>query len=335
MKRAVHFVVVSILASGVLVFGQGADVARVLADVRKALGGEEKLAAVTSLTATGQSTRVTGDTSTPPADFEMALQLPDKFMRKEVIAVISGATMSRTSGFNGSEVIDAVDAPPMMGGGNMVVRTAGSGPMGMSQPPEQQAAVRQNLLKSSRQEFARLTLGMFASSLKGYPLTFTYAGQAEAPDGKADVIEVKGEGDFAAKLFIDATTHLPLMLSWMAREPMVMRTSAGPGGTMTMGGGGGARVVTGGGVQSFGGANMTPEQREQLMKDMDARMKEAEAQRRTVEFRMYYQKYQTVDGLKLPTVIQRSIDGKPADEITLDKIKLNPKIDPKKFETAK
>src|SRR6185369_4197647 len=184
----------------------------------------KKLAAVTSLTVTGQSSRVSGDTSSPATDFEMAIQLPDKFMKKEVVAVLGPNTLSRTSGFNGNDVIDLMDAPPMMGGGGgMMIRTAGGGPMGGAQSPEQQEATRKNLLISSRQEFARLTLGMFAASYKGYPMTFAYAGQAEAPDGKADVIEVKGEGDFAAKLYVDAKTHLPLMLSWMAKEPMTMR----------------------------------------------------------------------------------------------------------------
>ena len=88
-------------------------------------------------------------------------------------------------------------------------------------------------------------------------------------------------------------------------------------------------------MQSFQAGSMTPEQRDQLMKDLDQRMKEAEAQRRTVEYRLYYADYQNVGGVKMPSKIQRSIDGKPSDEIALEKIKLNAKIDPRKFETVK
>jgi hypothetical protein len=207
--------------------------------------------------------------------------------------------------------------------------------MGMQPTPEQQAEQRKITLLANRQEFARLTLGMFAASFKGYPLTFSSAGQAEAPDGKADVIDVKGEGDFAAKLFIDAKTHLPLMLSWMAKEPLVMRM--GPGGTSF--GSGGGRGVTmgggGGGVQTFGTGQGGAINQEELMKELDARRKEAEANRRVVEYRVYYGEYRNVDGLKLPSQIQRSIDGKPADELKLERIKLNPKIDPSKFEVIK
>ena len=41
-------------------------------------------------------------------------------------------------------------------------------------------------------------------------------GQAEAPQGKADVLEVKGpEGsNFTARLFINSQSHQPIMLSW-------------------------------------------------------------------------------------------------------------------------
>ena len=44
---------------------------------------------------------------------------------------------------------------------------------------------------------------MFAASFSAYPLTFSHAGTAEAPQGAADVIDVKGpEGsNFAVRLF--------------------------------------------------------------------------------------------------------------------------------------
>jgi outer membrane lipoprotein-sorting protein len=116
------------------------------------------------------------------------------------------------------------------------------------------------------------------------------------------------------------------MLTWMAKEPMVrnagMRAGApGPGGGM---------VVMGGGGQA-----MTPEERAQMMKDLDAQMKEAEAKRRVVEFQMTYGDYKAVNGVKMPTRLRRTIDGKNTDELVLEKITLNAKIDPKKFDTVK
>jgi len=334
MKRVFHFMVMAVLASEAFVLGQGSDVAKVLAGVREALGGEKKLAAVTSLSVSGRSTRVTGDSSSAPTDFEMAMALPDKYVKKEVVAAFGSTTLSRTSGFNGAGLIDVMDAPPGLGGGGMVVRMVGApGSIGGQQTPEQKAEQDRITLLANRQEFARLTLGMFGASFQGYPLTFTSAGQAESPDGMADVIDVKGEGDFDAKLFVDTKTHLPLMLSWMAKEPL--RMTSGPGGGTA--GGGNGRVTAGGGatMQTFQGGSMSAEQRDQLMRDLDQQMKDAEARRRTVEYRLYYSDYHDVGGVKMPSHIQRSIDGKPADELALEKIKINPKIDPKKFDTVK
>jgi hypothetical protein len=333
MKRVLQFVIVAALAAESLVLGQGADAAKVLAEVRQALGGDAKLAAVKTLAANGRSTRVNGDQSAPPTDFEVAIELPDKYVRKDVIAVLGSSTISRTSGFNGDGLIDVTDTPPNLGGGGtMVFRMGPGGAMpGQTPTPEQQAEMRKNTLLSNRQDFARLTLGMFAASFSGYPLTFTAAGQAESPDGKADLVDVKGDGGFTARLFIDGKTRLPLLLSWMAKEPMVM--NVGPGGVTS---GSGSRVVTGGGsAQSFSGQPMTPEQRDQLMKDLDARMKEADARRRVVEYRVYYSDYQDVGGVKLPFRLQRAIEGKPVEEVAFDKIKVNQKIDPKKFDVSK
>ena len=58
-----------------------------------------------------------------------------------------------------------------------------------------------------------------------------YAGEAESPDGKAFVIDVKNADGFAARLFIDEKTHLPLMVTYKGPQPRWSRRAAGrPGG---------------------------------------------------------------------------------------------------------
>ena len=57
---------------------------------------------------------------------------------------------------------------------------------------------------------------------------------------------------------------------------------------------------------------MTPEHVAQMQKEMADRMAEAEQTRQVVEYRMFYADYKTFDGVKLPTRIQRMIDGKPS-----------------------
>ena len=321
-----------------------------MADVREALGGG-KLDAVKSLTVEGRTLRTNAAGTTTEHAFEMAMELPDRYMKKEVLSALGNMSVYRTSGFNGDGLINEIDTPPQLsGGGHIMVRvqTAG-GPGGPGGPttPEQQEASRQAMLLNTKREYARMVLGLFGASPAAFPLTFTYGGVAESPDGKADVIDIKGEGEFAARLFVDTQTHLPLMLSWMDKEPMVVQRMVGPGGpgappppppggghAVVAGAAGGNATWTtsGGNVQvRQGGAAMTPEERAKL----EADMKEAEAKRRTVEFRIFYSDYQQVDGVTLPHRFQRSVDGKPTEEVVFERLKVNPKIDAKKFTVSK
>jgi hypothetical protein len=331
---------VALAAAGALAAGQGRNANEILAGARTALGGQ-KLEAVKSLSAVGRTVRALPNGTSAEYEFEMSLELPDKYLMRSVLAAMGNMSVYRNSGFNGGQVIEEIDRPPSLSGGNVVIRMAGPG--GVTDPEkmtaEQKAEFDQKRLVANKKEFAKLALGMFAASPAAYPLELADGGQPESPDGKADVIDVKGEGGFAAKLFIDAQTHLPLMLSWMDREPITM--TMGPGGTATTGGAPGAGMAVGGGATTFtrversGGTPPTPEEREKLMKDLEARRAEAEAKARTVEYRVYYGDFKSVGGVQLPHRVQRSIDGKATEEMIFDTIKVNAKIDAKKFQVAK
>ena len=327
MKKTVQAVFLTLLAAQVLVVGQGADVKKVVADIRTALGGEDKLAALKTIAIEGQLNRVVNET-TSGSDFELAIELPGKYMKREVFANIGGMQLKRRVGFNGADVIEDMDTPPAMGGNVHIMRAPSSGGMvGGTATPEQLAKQKDGLLASSRREFARLMVGMIGGTSSAFPVEFTYAGQAEAPDGKAHVLDVKGPDGFAAKLFVDGKTHLPLMLTWMDKEPLQMMVTndgrgraAGPG-----------VMVMGSGMRGTG----SPEELQKMRDDMAARTAEAEAKRRIVEWRLFYSEYKTVDGVKLPTKIQRMTDGVATEEISFDRIRINGKIDPAKFATVK
>ena len=53
------------------------------------------------------------------------------------------------------------------------------------------------------------------------------------------------------------------------------------------------------------------------------------------EQRMYFADYRDVDGLKLPFRIRRTVGADTVEETTFDRIRINTKIDPRKFETPK
>jgi hypothetical protein len=320
MQRTFQFVLLAVLAVEALVLGQGPEVKKVLADVRAALGGDANLDAVKTVALEGRLTRSLGGRSMTN-DFEMAFELPDKYVKKDVMAVRGSLAITRTTGFNGDGLIEVVDTPPAMGGAMTITRMGAPGPGGMQATPEQVATQRQSLLASNKRDFARLTLGMFATGPAVFPLEFTYGGEAEAPDGKAHVIDVKGPDGFVARLFVDMRTHLPLMLSWMDKEPM--RMEIGPGGAVTS-------------AHGLPGAHQpTPPQVSTDAREIERKMKEAEENRRTVEYRIFYADYKAFDGVRMPTRIQRMVDGQAFEELSLEKIRVNPKLDAKKFEVTK
>ena len=270
------------------------DPAAILAAARQALGGEKKLSAVKSFTATGRTRQVRGD-NLVPIEFEIFVELPDKYMRKdEIPAQESGPT---ASGFNGEDLV--VDPPP---------------PAPMPEPMKKQ---RVNTLK---QDFARLALGMFAGSYPSYPLTFTYVGTAEAPQGKADVLDAKGPDGMTLRYFISVDTHLPIMVSWQPPAPPARPAGAGRG-PMPPGASGApaappapaAAPPPGGAIPQRGAAPGAPRP----------------------EFRVYFADYRDVDGMQFPFRIRRATGADTTEETTFDRFRINPKIDPKKFEVRK
>jgi hypothetical protein len=176
---------------------QTADVASVLAAAREALGGEKRQDAVRTFVATGRTRQVRGE-NLVPIEFEIAVELPDKYVRRdEIPAQDSGPT---SVGFNGDALIQ-IPVPVMPPGRGMPsgAPASSSTELGAGRAggppipgPAQLEAAQRARTTGVKEDFARLTLGMFAASFSGYPLTFSYAAEAEAPQGKADVLDVKG-----------------------------------------------------------------------------------------------------------------------------------------------
>ncbi|PYQ80082.1 MAG: hypothetical protein DMG03_24180 [Acidobacteria bacterium] len=59
------------------------------------------------------------------------------------------------------------------------------------------------------------------------------------------------------------------------------------------------------------------------------------AQAKPTDYRMYYAEYRTVNGIKWPFRIRRAVAGDTIEETTFDRVSVNVKIDPRKFEAPK
>src|SRR3954471_7144533 len=283
MRVFAHCAAVGVLAAGLVAPPRGIaqqpaaqprEASTILAAARQALGGDKKLSAVKSFTATGRTRQVRGD-NLVPIEFELFVELPDKYLKKdEIPAQETGVT---GSGFSGDDLL--VDPPP---------------PAPLPEP------ARKTRLSTLKQDFARLALGMFAGSFASYPLTFTYVGQAEAPQGKADVLDAKGPDGITLRYFINSETHLPIMVTW--------QPPAGRAGGL--------------GAMPPGRAGAPP-----------AGAPPAAAPR--PEFRVYFADYRDVDGMQFPFRLRRATGADTTEETTFDRFKVNPKIDPKKFDVRK
>ena len=348
---------------------QSKDPAAILAAARLALGGDAKLSAVKSFTATGRTRQVRGD-NLVPIEFEIFVELPDKYLRKdEVPAQESGPT---ATGFNGEEFLQ--DPPPA------APPTPPAGAGAAAPNPAVLEAARKARVTTVKQDFARLTLGMFAASFPTYPLTFTYVGEAEAPQGKADVIDAKGPNNFTLRLFINQQNHLPIMVSWQGAAPGRGRGPGGPGmpGGAPPGAGRGAAPAgapgergappagappAGQGAPPAGERGASPTGERGAAAPTGERGAPAPTGERGAaaptgergaapgargmppgggpagtpppENRLYFADYRDVDGMQFPFRLRRAVGPDTVEETTFDRFRVNAKIDSKRFEVRK
>jgi hypothetical protein len=266
-----------------------------LAEARRALGGEEKLRAIRALDVRGDFTRAAGRMSIE-GELQIRVEFPDKLRRDEDLSPPGGGpAIFRTEVLNGSTVWDDVSG----GGGAFIARLGrgdrgggggrgGRGPIDPAQLEEAQRRARQI-------ELSRLTLAWLLAT----DGTASWIATAESPDGKADVIELTPANGPVTRLFLDQTTHMPLMITWQGVAPQLIARARG--------GRGGQRG--------------------------DAPPQDAPPQRtpQQATLQMTLGDYKTVGGVKLPHLITRGVNDMTIEEWTVDSYRVNPSFKPDVF----
>ncbi len=216
MKNPVHFTILAAaMWAGGLPLPAQPSANDILAVSRAALGGK-KLAAIQSLTVWGPDRR--GSSTT-----EMALsaELVGKFLKEHTI-LSSGGEVQRTAvgedgamsvgggmpGDEGGPAFAAVTSEGLNGDIYWAKLTSGAVQGGA----ETVAATRKQAFIRS---FALYSLALTLSTPQNFPMEYAYAGQVESPGGMADGLEGKGPNGFVVHVFIDAKTHLPVMLNYL------------------------------------------------------------------------------------------------------------------------
>ena len=304
--------VLALFAAGLLASQQPAraqDAAKgasLLAEARKAIGGDDKLAAIKRLQISGTFLRSTGPDQVIDGDVDVFIELPDKYRRNEITG-FAGANAERTEALNGTDVWDDSSGGltpgrgfgggggfPRNGRGGGGDRGGGGGFRGggfdRGRNPNQNGGAGQGdaasaderakeLLRRTRQaELARLAL-VWLLSTDG---PVAWIGTAQAPEGTADVLEVRPANGVPTRLFLEPATHLPLMITWSGQ--------AGRGGDVRRRG---------------AAAPAAPPQGQATLE-------------------LHMSDYKTVNGIKLPHLITRGPEGITQEELKIKSFKINP-----------
>ena len=301
-NRIIGFGVAFVIAAAVPAPAQDAKAIEILAAARKAIG-DNKLDALKALSVQASIQRNMANMQMQ-TESEILLEFPDRYLKSDVSS--GPMTMTMSTGFNGDTAILPAGASAMPGGGMMIRMGGGGGAMpdphaAAEKPtPEQQEQMNRAVVRNARHDISRLMLGWQATAHPSLKAQYTYAGEAESPDGKAYVIDVKDDDGFAARLFIDQNSKLPLMLTYKGRVGRMVTSTTRPGGSAT--------------PADVKAAAAYPAQPPPL-----------------VDFSLFFEDWREVDGINFPHVIRRASEGATNEEWKINKVKVNPKLDAKKF----
>jgi hypothetical protein len=265
---------VVLMSVGLMATGSVADdpkASRLLAQARQALGGEAKLATVQGLTAIGGATRPRLE-RLMNSELRIDLQFPGRLLRTDANRPPgSDATFVMLRGLDGGTLLR-----------KSKIINGGPGHR-MSQPPLVGGSEATALI-SARHELTRFAIALLLTPPPDATAQFADGGEAESPDGKADVLVVTGANGFAARVFLDKSSHRPLMMTYRDFDPRFI-VPPRPGDPP--------------------GAARSPE-------------------KTPVELTWFFDDYKSVSGIQLPHRISRAIDGEPDEEWTFTRVVLNP-----------
>ena len=293
----------------------------ILSDSRKALGGEDKLAAIKTLEIKGIARRGATDVNLE-GDLTISVEMPAKYLRKESI-ILGNAAIDIVEGLNGAQAWQEQKFSGISnfgddggGGGNRGGGNRGGGFPGQQQQgnaaapadPAAQAAQEQAQLVARQTEVARVLLAILMTTDR----PVRYVGQATSPQATAEVIEMDVPDGNPVRLLIDTKTYMPLMLTWtgVAQDPIAQLAGR-------IGFRGRGRGNRGG----FFGGNNRGNQPQQA-----AKVVSADELSKPTTLRMYLSDYKVVNGIKLPHLMVRGAGDQVTEEWEIKNYKINPTL---------
>ena len=236
-----------------------------IAKARQAIGGDAAISSIQSMHITGKTTRtfnVDGSTITEQGDSNIAMQLPNKFMKMVKLNHDGPGIPGETQVRKNVELVIVGDAAAAkgemvgVGEGNgtgvgvrkMILRkddgstqeiSSGSAKVVVTHPDGDNVQLKtvspdgkgnvfyvredKERYEAVRQnELLRTTLGLLLSAPQGMDVSYTYAGEGNVNGTPCNIVEASFGGS-AVKLYLSEDSNLPMMMSFVGAEmPRIM-----------------------------------------------------------------------------------------------------------------
>ena len=285
-----------------------------------AIGGEAVVRNVRSISIAGSAAKTFDFDGTPrtvPGELEINLQLPNQFAKTLKLRREDNST----EGKNG-EIKEDVKVIVMNGEGApifkridpngekqnvVIVRKDSAGKILSGDKSTDGKAER--ILADGNINFLRATGNfrqneMFRTALAllltAPPETdFIYAGETDVDGNICDIVEARA-GDSAVKLFLDKSSHLPRMMSYQGRKPMIFRIK-----------------------------------KDELKTESDARVFERNlSDSEMAEFQIRFSDYRAVGGILLPHRWTQTVGGSADETVNVTSYEINPADIAEKFQNS-
>jgi hypothetical protein len=282
------------------VYADDARAQEILKQARNAVGGDEQLKKIQGLNIDGQYRRVFGERQVG-GDREISIELPNKYYIED--SMNPGGLSTALINYRGLNAEHAWNGQSG-GGGGMVFRMMGPG--AAQATPEQMEAAMRRILQT---EMARYLLAITLAAPESLGLEYTYAGESDVDDAKAEAVDVTGPDKFAVRLFFDKESHLPLLISYRGPKPRIV--------TMT---------------RQAGGAQTKPEDVKKARDEAEKKMMAEPEHPEEADFYMRLSEHKKVGGLLLPFKFTFLTGEEVSEEFEVSKYQVNPQFKSDRFE---
>ncbi len=313
-------------------FKSDARALEIIALARQAIGGETVIKNVRSMTITGnaaQTFTIDGVSRTGQGTLEISLQMPNQFSKMLKIGNESSGTKDGGIRRETQVIMTTKDDDKTVLNQNgvnekkRVVILKNDGEVKNLSSENEIAAngskrVVTDTSRFRQNELFRTSFALLLSAPEGLDATYKYTG-VETVDGKnCDVISVES-GNSPFKLFIDQSSHLPVMMSYQGAVPIVFKFNRNEPPTDVLDN---VKTLI---VNEDGTQTERNDKERTFIRRINGEIK-------TAEYQVKFSDYRSVNGMQLPYKWTQTVGGQPDQNVDVVSYEINPANIAEKFQ---